>query len=56
MKLKPCPSCGARAIRDDNLTRGVEGAIRCSNCSFCALIADWEKNRFTPQKAEENNV
>lgn len=46
MKLKPCPSCGAKAIRDDKLTKGVEGAVRCSKCTFCALITDWERKRI----------
>lgn len=41
-KIKTCPGCGSKAIRDDSITNGVEGAVRCTECSFCALITDWE--------------
>jgi hypothetical protein len=45
-KLKPCPSCDSKAIRDDKITKGVEGAVRRSECSFCALITDWQGDRL----------
>ena len=49
-KLKVCPSCGSKAVRDDSMTKGVEGAIRCSKCTFCALITDWQREREAPKK------
>lgn len=48
MSLPKCPGCGSKAIRDDSITKGVEGAVRCTECSFAALITDWEQ--LAPQK------
>lgn len=42
-KLPPCPACGSPAERDDSITHGVEGAVRCTECTMCGLVSDWEK-------------
>lgn len=44
MELPNCPGCGAKSVRDDSITNGVEGAVRCAECSFCALITDWKQS------------
>ena len=40
-KIPNCPACGSKAVRDDSITSGVEGAVRCTECTFAALISDW---------------
>lgn len=55
-EYRPCPGCGAPSERDDSITNGVEGAVRCTECSFCALVSDWDRrkeeadNEFYPHR------
>lgn len=54
-ELLECPGCGAEAERDDSITKGVEGAVRCTECSFCALISDWQSRHINYRTIETNH-
>ena len=43
-KLLPCPFCGGEAQRNDELTKGVEGAVACTDCG-AATFASWWNTR-----------
>ena len=40
-ELLPCPLCGSDAERRDELTKGIEGVVSCTNCGGCNFASEW---------------
>ena len=45
-RLKPCPFCGGKAKRRDELTSGVEGVVACEECGAATFASVWNQ-RYT---------
>ncbi len=41
VELLPCPFCGAEAKRRDELSKGVEGVVACSDCGAATFASTW---------------
>ena len=48
-KYKDCPFCGGKAKRNDKLTKGVIGVIKCQECGACAFTDKWN-NRINKEE------
>lgn len=45
-KLLPCPFCGEEAERNDELSKGIEGVVTCTDCGACAFAGEWNTRAY----------